>query len=901
MESFTAPATPASTATHDPSNVTTAAAKDLKAGADSSVKETLPDRPSRVGFQEGQPTPIRSFKDAIAERRQPERRDSCERFQWSFQQRRSNTGWSVASGLTAASTATDITEPESPDPTDEGTFDAESALASSPPYPHGSSSRSITCFSLPTKPPLAPADTERPSSSRQRQRISDTMPAPRKVHSDRPSRRGSNYTPHPLPIAEYGGPTMDGARDEHSSPGCGQPGKKDGDKDEGAPGTSEARPPLTPDGFHSSADDNTPDSLSDVEHVTAHEVDNSLVQDMLERALEHVFGVELCELSQGAASAACQSVSYCLDELSYIVRSGSRHFAAQASLSANEAAHSHAGSSNTPIPATANATGHGGTPSGQGSRRNHNGPKKRLGGGLEGGEEEEDGDGDEGDDRQGGGKRQKVTDHGHGQNFSCPFRKRNPIRFNVRDFQSCAVQSFPDIPQLKRHIKNFHRQNSIPPFMCPRCKDDLGSHMELVAHSAVEIQFMCEVRDVPSSLDPEDGITPQVEEVLNGRKANSKVDCWDTLWDVLFGAENGIPDHNFVPPTELDEVHAEFRKLSSCDDLRRRIAAEFPLYDSELLLALFNEHVDSVVDTCRLRTSQLSGRPRRTRNQGPRQPTASPQRVRRTSHTATIHRIQSRDTLGSNGQSGGASSTHGTPINNDSSWPSPSQPLMSYAPSPGGYGQAVSPGGLSDSNMASLLTAQASRRQLGITVPAPTARQPQRPVFVGPLLGASGGADVNSSHHRVHSGDSGIGFETSAAAAYLLRQQPSANLVPNHFLGGTNLPVRQHFQHGVGSGGGFQGGSVNPLSLDMNQVYQQQQQQQQVQQQVPYQHHMQHGQQLQLQPQQLQMQGQGQSPISPHSAMTATDASPGGFFGNYELGPGPGQTNPGQYHHPHQQ
>jgi hypothetical protein len=33
--------------------------------------------------------------------------------------------------------------------------------------------------------------------------------------------------------------------------------------------------------------------------------------------------------------------------------------------------------------------------------------------------------------------------------FSCPFRKRNPLRFNVRDFQSCAVQSFPDIPQLK--------------------------------------------------------------------------------------------------------------------------------------------------------------------------------------------------------------------------------------------------------------------------------------------------------------------------------------------------------------------------------------------------------------------------------------------------------------------
>ena len=33
--------------------------------------------------------------------------------------------------------------------------------------------------------------------------------------------------------------------------------------------------------------------------------------------------------------------------------------------------------------------------------------------------------------------------------LSCPFRKRNQVRFNVRDYQSCAVQSFPDISQLK--------------------------------------------------------------------------------------------------------------------------------------------------------------------------------------------------------------------------------------------------------------------------------------------------------------------------------------------------------------------------------------------------------------------------------------------------------------------
>lgn len=33
--------------------------------------------------------------------------------------------------------------------------------------------------------------------------------------------------------------------------------------------------------------------------------------------------------------------------------------------------------------------------------------------------------------------------------YSCPFRKRNPLRFNVRDYQTCALSSFPDISQVK--------------------------------------------------------------------------------------------------------------------------------------------------------------------------------------------------------------------------------------------------------------------------------------------------------------------------------------------------------------------------------------------------------------------------------------------------------------------
>lgn len=34
-------------------------------------------------------------------------------------------------------------------------------------------------------------------------------------------------------------------------------------------------------------------------------------------------------------------------------------------------------------------------------------------------------------------------------NFSCPYRKRNPLRFNVRDHRFCATLSFADMNLLK--------------------------------------------------------------------------------------------------------------------------------------------------------------------------------------------------------------------------------------------------------------------------------------------------------------------------------------------------------------------------------------------------------------------------------------------------------------------
>ncbi|KAK5661413.1 hypothetical protein OQA88_11313 [Cercophora sp. LCS_1] len=46
-------------------------------------------------------------------------------------------------------------------------------------------------------------------------------------------------------------------------------------------------------------------------------------------------------------------------------------------------------------------------------------------------------------------KRQKQAKNEDIRNYSCPYRKRNPLRFNIRSHQKCALTTFPDISQVK--------------------------------------------------------------------------------------------------------------------------------------------------------------------------------------------------------------------------------------------------------------------------------------------------------------------------------------------------------------------------------------------------------------------------------------------------------------------
>ncbi|KAI6305824.1 hypothetical protein MCOR29_010352 [Pyricularia oryzae] len=141
--------------------------------------------------------------------------------------------------------------------------------------------------------------------------------------------------------------------------------------------------------------------------------------------------------------------------------------------------------------------------------------------------------------------------------FSCPFRKRNPLRFNIRDWSNCALQPFEGMSLLKRHIKSCHGLNQSE-YVCPRCKKDMAHSESLKQHLTVPLQRMCEPGTDAPVADPEDGITREIDDKLCARGSGRKVDSWIVLWRTLFPNDEHIPNHEFDPPVGLEEVVNKF-------------------------------------------------------------------------------------------------------------------------------------------------------------------------------------------------------------------------------------------------------------------------------------------------------------------------------------------------------
>jgi hypothetical protein len=328
---------------------------------------------------------------------------------------RTNTGFSVAT-----STATDYTEPDVATLNDDDEGEGTPAL-------HSFAFPSCASDGLPSFPPT---------------RVSSFAPDDRGAESEDLS------TPM-NPVNLRPGPSPEPARGRDQDPGASHRGPSP------LPDESHAAEPSASDRLHIKVEMTPEESeLEHSDHTLSQKGEESepdssatpsserdVVENVCDQVLRDAFHLGLEELATtDAAAAAYEATRYFLDELSRIVpaNSAAAWAPSQSQMTRNPGGYSQAQASS---PSQGNGGGHG-------SHRNGNGNKRPPSDDTD--DPNQDGY-DDGYGSGGNGKRPRTDGQpqAEDQYLSCPFRKRNPVKFNVRDYLSCATQSFPDVSQLK--------------------------------------------------------------------------------------------------------------------------------------------------------------------------------------------------------------------------------------------------------------------------------------------------------------------------------------------------------------------------------------------------------------------------------------------------------------------
>ncbi|EHK23380.1 uncharacterized protein TRIVIDRAFT_124089, partial [Trichoderma virens Gv29-8] len=182
--------------------------------------------------------------------------------------------------------------------------------------------------------------------------------------------------------------------------------------------------------------------------------------------------------------------------------------------------------------------------------------------------------------------------------LSCPYRKRNPSRFNVRDHHSCAMTYFPKFAELRQHIVKQHKRDDPSAFVCDRCNRDFHTRKELRDHQRLPKEMMCDIMDH----DPESGVDGTTSVKLLSRKRASGASPeaqWKEIWNILFpdDEDHQIHQYHFTPVIEHFELSncymSSFEILHS--SLRDKISNPATL---ETLTTKFQQCFMEAVERC---------------------------------------------------------------------------------------------------------------------------------------------------------------------------------------------------------------------------------------------------------------------------------------------------------------
>ncbi|AEO59781.1 hypothetical protein MYCTH_2308309 [Thermothelomyces thermophilus ATCC 42464] len=188
-------------------------------------------------------------------------------------------------------------------------------------------------------------------------------------------------------------------------------------------------------------------------------------------------------------------------------------------------------------------------------------------------QEEEEGEDDENDGSRPASSLSKRSS-GTAKRFACPFRKHNPLIYNIHDHEVCAIRSWSTISRLKEHLYRRHYKAH-----CQRCKQTFSDARRLAEHEMSVVA--CEVLDVA----PPSDITADQEKQLKSRKHTARrqtdEEKWRDIYRLLFPKEE-IPSpypeaaDDMAPANSESHVNLQFHHflLSEMPALFTRTAEE---------------------------------------------------------------------------------------------------------------------------------------------------------------------------------------------------------------------------------------------------------------------------------------------------------------------------------------
>jgi hypothetical protein len=183
------------------------------------------------------------------------------------------------------------------------------------------------------------------------------------------------------------------------------------------------------------------DNEADMDDSSRQWPEQELTENVSNLILKFAFGVELHDLSSGT-SEAYDTVKQCLEDLSCLVEADR---IVGSSPAAHEVPENRQPSSSPRSGQQIQSNTLGGQQAQRGLKRRSPSLDKNIDR-----EDDDDGSDDDENPRQSGPASPKRTRLvGQTTRFCCPFRKRNPLRFNIRDHVTCATAFFADISSVK--------------------------------------------------------------------------------------------------------------------------------------------------------------------------------------------------------------------------------------------------------------------------------------------------------------------------------------------------------------------------------------------------------------------------------------------------------------------